>query len=59
MGVGAGRFFLIPNDPEFWLSESPEPGGELEARLSPAQLEESRGTANCLLGAEELRVNWK
>lgn len=59
MGVGVGRYFLIWSDPEFWFSESPGPGGELEARLSPAQLEESRGRANCLLGAGELRVNWK
>lgn len=59
MGVGAGRYFLISSAPEFWFSESPGPGGELQARLSAAQLEESRGRANCLLGAGELRVNWK
>ena len=56
-GVGVGRYFLIPSEPEFWFSESPEPGPE--AGLSPAQVKESSGRAACLPGAGELRVNWK
>lgn len=58
-GWGVGRYFLTPSEPEFWFSESPGPGGEPEAGLSPAQVQESSGRADCLPGAGKLRVNWK
>ena len=48
-GAGVGRYFLTPSEPEFWFSESPGPGGEWEAGLSPAQVQESSGKADAFL----------